>query len=51
MHNVTLVEVVQAFENLDDVTGYQLLVKLSKRLESLPERSILGISARGDATN
>lgn len=48
MHHVASVEVVQPFENLDDVTRHQLLVELSECLEGLSERPILGISARGD---
>ena len=49
MHDVALVQVIEPLEDLEDITRDQLLVQLAERLESLSERAILGVSARGCA--
>ncbi len=43
MNYVALMEVVQTFQDLDDITGYKALVEFSKGLQSLAEGAILGV--------
>ena len=47
MHDVALVQVIEPLEDLEHIARNQLLVQLAERLESLSERAILGVSARG----
>jgi hypothetical protein len=44
MNDLTLVEIIKPFENLDDVARNKLLVEPTKGFESVEERSVLDVS-------